>query len=136
MSEAAISASCAGVRAEAPTKRSVSHRYIRPCASSRIASSAKKPNAMRQYRLRYHTGSDIAELVAGAPHRQDEARLRRVGLDLPPHPLDERVHAALGDVRLVAPDAPHERVAAEHDAAIAREQVEQLEFVRGQLDLA
>ena len=50
--------------------------------------------------------------------------------------LHERVHAADRDVRVFAPDALHERVAAENDAAVAGQEVEQVELVRGQLDLA
>ena len=56
--------------------------------------------------------------------------------DLLAQPLDQRVDAALGDVRVAAPDPLHQRVAAEHDAAVAREHVEQVELVRGQLDVA
>ena len=41
-----------------------------------------------------------------------------------------------GDVRVFAPHALHERVAAEDDAAVAGQHVEQVELVRGQLDLA
>ena len=47
-SAATRAASCVGVRADEPTNRSVSHRNRTPCASSRIASRAMKPKAMRQ----------------------------------------------------------------------------------------
>src|SRR6185503_12826364 len=69
----------------------------------------------------------IDKLIAGSPDRRNVARLRRVGLDLLAQPLDQRVDAALGDVRLAAPDALHQRVAAEDDAAVARQHVEQVE---------
>ena len=60
----------------------------------------------------------------------------RIVFDLAAHALDERVDAALGDVRVAAPDPLHQRFAAEHDAAVAGEQVEQVELVRRELDLA
>ena len=63
-------------------------------------------------------------------------RLGRVALDLPAHALDERVDAALGDVGVVSPDAPHQRFAAEDDPLVAREQVQQLELVGRQIDFA
>src|SRR5688572_28646580 len=127
MSTATSCASCAGPSHDRPTT-TVSQIYTPAWITSSDASSATKPNAMRQYRLRYQTGSDIGELVSRAPHGQHEARLGGIVLDLAPHPLDERVHAALGDVRVVSPDFLHQRVAAEHDAAVAGEQIQQVEF--------
>ena len=63
-------------------------------------------------------------------------RLRGIRFDLLAQALDQRVDAALGDVRVAAPHALDQRVAAEHDAAVAREHVEQVELVRGELDVA
>src|SRR6184192_2160382 len=90
---------------------------------------------MRQYRLRYQRRSGIGELVAGSPDGEDVARLGRIGFDLLAQPLDQRVDASLGDVRVPAPHALDQRVAAEDDAAAARQHVEQVELVRGEIDV-
>src|SRR5712691_2438276 len=95
-----------------------------PCAPSISARNATRPTAMRQYRLRYQVvlapsrveGSDIGCLVARTPHGEDHFRLRRILFDLLPQPLDQRVHAADGDKRLVLPDTGQKRLAAEDDA--------------------
>src|ERR687888_1244112 len=114
----------------------VSQRNSAPCASSSTASSATKPTPMRQYRLLYQMRSDIGELVSRAPHGQDQAGLRGFVLELLAEALYERIDAAGRDVRVVAPHALHERLAAEHDPAIAREQIQQIELVRGEIDVA
>src|SRR4051794_1120870 len=107
-----------------------------PCATSSTASSATKPTPIRQYRLRYQLRSDIGELVSRAPHGEDQARLGGFVLELLAQPLHQRIDAAHRDMRVVAPDALHERFAAEHDPAVAREQIKQIEFVRGEIDVA
>src|SRR5262247_4032802 len=94
-----------------------------PCATSMSARKATSPTAMRQYRLRYHTvlvpseveGLNICCLISRAPHGKNHFRLRRVPLDLFPQPLDQGVHAANGDERLVLPDPAEERLPAEDD---------------------
>ena len=63
-------------------------------------------------------------------------RIRRIFLQFPAKALDQRIDAPDGDVRILAPDPLDESVAAEDDAAIAGQHVEQLELVRRQLDLA
>jgi len=84
---------------------------------------------MRQYRLRYHglVPLYIRGLVAGAPHGEDDGRVRRILFDLFPQALDERVHASHGDERLVLPDAGEERLTAEDDAGIGEQHIEKLE---------
>src|SRR3954466_520755 len=135
-SSATVAASCAGVLGAAAKMRSVSHRNSSTWVRNNTASIAMNPNAIFQYRLRYQTGSDIGELVSRAPHGQHEFRIGGIVLDLPAHAFDQRVDAALGDVRVVSPDLLHQRVAAEDDAAIGRQQIQEIEFMRGQLDLA
>src|SRR3954451_24262498 len=135
-SSATVAASCAGVLGAAAKMRSVSHRNSSTWVRSNTASIAMNPNAIFQYRLRYQTGSDIGELVSRAPHGQHEFRIGGIVLDLPAHAFDQRVDAALGDVRVVSPGLLHQRVAAEDDAAIGREQVQQIELMRRQFDLA
>src|SRR4051812_19074494 len=135
-SAAIDAASCCGDFDDGPTMRSVSQRNTTIWTRSTTASRVMNPNAMRQYRLRYHTGSDIGELVARTPHGQDEAGLGPVVLDLAAHALDQRVHTPIGDVRVTAPHPLHQRFTAEHDAGIAGQQIQQIEFVRGQLDVA
>src|SRR2546421_11141755 len=114
----------------------VSQRNSAPCATSSTASSATKPTPMRQYRLLYQLRSDIGEFVSRAPHGKDQSGLGRFVLELLAETLHQGVDAAHGDVRVVAPDALHERFAAEHDSPIARQQVQQIEFVRGEIDIA
>ena len=59
-----------------------------------------------------------------------------IGLDAVTQALDERVHAAHGHEGIAAPDLREQRFATEHDALVAREQVQQTEFLIGQLDVA
>src|SRR5262245_48062736 len=114
-----------------------------PCATSISARKATRPTAIRQYRLRYHAvlvpsaveGLNISCLVSRAPHRENHFRLRRIPLGLFPQPLDQGVHAAHGDERLILPDPTEERLPAEHDARAGKEHVEKLKFVRGQIDV-
>src|SRR6476661_3540276 len=120
--DATAVASWTGDRDEGRTIRSVIHRNSSPWMSSSAASSAMNPSAMRQYRLRYQTNSDIGEFVARAPDRQDEPRLIGIGLDLPADALDQGVHAARSYVGVVPPDPLDEGLAREHDPAVAREQ--------------
>src|SRR5258707_4742348 len=116
--------------------RSVIQRNSAPCAASMSARNAKRPSAMRQYRLWYQRGSDICRLVAGAPDGENHRRFRGVVFDLFPDALDQRVDAADGDERIVFPDLAEQRLAAEHNAGIGEQHVEQLELVRRELDMA
>src|SRR4051795_9886117 len=90
------------------------------CARSSTASSATKPTPIRQYRLLYQLRSDIGEFVSRAPHGEDQPGFGRFVLELLAQAFHQRIDAAHGDVGVVAPDALHQRFAAEHDAAIAR----------------
>src|SRR5882672_11281783 len=96
-----------------PAMRSLVQMKSAPCATSISARNDTRPTAMRQYRLRYHglVPLYISGLVAGAPHGEDDGRIRRVLFDLFPQALDERVHASHGHERLVLPDAGEERLA-------------------------
>src|SRR5688572_18625135 len=85
--------------------RPVIQRNTTPCIARRVASKVTNPNAILKYRLRYQMGSDIGELVPRAPDGEDQLRIPRVGFDLLANPLDERVDAAFGHVRVDAPDA-------------------------------
>src|SRR6185503_4868159 len=116
--------------------RPASQRNSAACARRRPVRQAKAPSAVRQYRLRYQTTSFIDALVAGAPDGQQVGGRRLIGLDLLAHPLDQRVHAAIGDEGVAFPDPRQQRLAAEDDTGVRREQVEQIEFVRCQLYLA
>ena len=93
-----------------------------------------KPIAMRRCRLRNQTG--IRHRRTYQDHGQDELRVRRIFLQFPAKALDQGIDAPDGDVRILAPDPLDESVAAEDDATIAGQHVEQLELVRRQLDLA
>src|SRR5262245_43349620 len=104
--------------------RPVIQRKTVPCTRSSVASSATKPSAMRQYRLRYHTCSGIGELVPGPPDGEDVLRIARVGFDLLPQPLDHGIHAAFRDVRLLRPHALEQHLAREHDAGMPGEEIQ------------
>ena len=79
--------------------------------------------------------TQVRKFVAGSPDGEDEPWLAVI-LDLLSQPFDECVDAALRDVRVVAPDALHQRFPAEDDAAVRREQVEQVELIGGEVDFA
>src|SRR5436190_19280743 len=59
-----------------------------------------------------------------------------IALDAATQALDEGIDAAHRDERVAAPDARQQRLAAEHDARVRREQVQQTEFLIRQLDVA
>src|SRR4051812_8680521 len=91
-SEATSTASRRGeVAGIEPAIRSLVQMKSAPCATSMSARNATRPTAMRQYRLRYQVGRmlDIGGFVPGAPHGEDDRRLRRIGLDFLPEPLDQ-----------------------------------------------
>src|SRR5262245_36725029 len=110
-SDATMTASRRGERAGTdPAIRSVIQRKNSPCAASISARNATSPSAIRQYRLRYHTSSDIGRLVPAAPDGQDDRRIRGVLFDLLSQALHERVDAAHGDERRFLPRPAEKRV--------------------------
>src|SRR5687768_12062196 len=125
-----------------PAIRSVIQRNSAPCAASINARIAMSPRLIRQYRLRYQrrpgpreladavpSGDDeldIGCLVAPAPDGENDRRLGGVGFNLLPQALDERVDAAGCDERFVFPHLVEQRIAAEHDAGMGQQDMEQL----------
>src|SRR6266851_1174402 len=97
----------------------------RPTCSTRMSD-------MRELSYR---SSHVGELVTDAPHREQISRVSRIGFDAPAQPLDERVDAAHGDERIAAPDFRKKRLAAEDDAGVRREKMQQTEFLIGELDI-
>src|SRR6516162_6896308 len=71
----------------------------------------------------------IRKLVAHAPDRNQETRVRGIGLDAAAQAFDERVDAPYGDEGIAAPDLRQQRLAAEHDAGVGGEQVQQAELL-------
>src|SRR5262252_10536156 len=79
-------------------------------------------------------GLHVGELVADAPDRQQKSRTGGIRLDAATQALDQRVDAADRDERVAAPDLREQRFAAEHDPGVRREQMQQPEFLIGELD--
>ena len=75
------------------------------------------------------------DLVAGAPHGQDEARLGRVFLDLGPQPLDRHVDEPRVAQEVVAPHLVEQGLAGEDLAGSARERRQQPELGVPERDL-
>src|SRR5438552_3033224 len=78
----------------------------------------------------------FSEAIADAANGVNVARFAAARLQAPPNPLHERVDAADGDESAAAPDLCEQRVAAEHAPRMPRQQIEQLEFLLGDLDVA
>src|SRR5262249_25845070 len=78
----------------------------------------------------------VGEFVADAPYGQQEPRICRIRLDAAAQALHARADAAAGDERVAAPDLRQERLAAEHDAGVRRQQMQQPELLVGELHLA
>ena len=53
-----------------------------------------------------------------------------------PQPFDERVHAPNGHERFIRPGPAHKRLAAQHDPRLRQQDVEQIELLVCQLDIA
>src|SRR5262249_566940 len=85
--------------------------------------------------IRSRSTLDVRELVADPPDRDQELRLRRILLDAAAQALHERVDAAHGDERVAAPDLGQQRLAAEDDAGVRGEEIEQTKFLIGELDV-
>src|SRR5436190_9478199 len=79
---------------------------------------------------------DIRELVSDAPHGDEKVRIGLVGLDAAAEALDEGIDAADGHERVTAPDLREQRFAAEDDAGMRRQEVQQPEFLISQVDVA
>src|SRR4029453_14115251 len=136
-SDATSSASCRGDSADVSLAVCcVTHSTSAPCAATINANDATTPMAMRQYKLRRimrrrscGLRRSLARLVTGAPHGEDHLRVRPVVADLLAHALDQRVHAAVGDERLVLPDLAQQCLAAEDDARASEQHLQELELV-------
>src|SRR5262245_23413474 len=121
----------------APAVRLASQTNSSACVTSRTPRNATNPSPTRQYRLRYQTGLfDICCFVTRAPHGQDDRGVRRFVFDLAPQPFDERIHAPNGDERFIRPGPAQERLAAQHDPRLRQQDVEQIELLVCQLDIA
>ena len=72
---------------------------------------------------------------ADAAHGVDHPRLA-VRLQLAPQIADEHVHDVAVHLEVVAPHPLQQLLAAQHDAAMAGQLLEQLELAPGQLDRA
>src|SRR5688572_7627097 len=96
-------------------------------SSSVIARNRMKPRPMRHYWLA-PKDLDIGRLVAAAPHREDDVGIGGILLDAPPQALHQRIDAALGHEGVIRPHARQQRFAAEDDARVRREHVQQSKF--------
>src|SRR5438552_16826711 len=74
--------------------------------------------------------------MSHTPGGQGVPRLGRARLEAAPQPLHERVDAAHRDERVAAPDLREQRLAAEDDAGVRREQMEEPELLIRELDVA
>src|SRR6476619_797614 len=145
-SEATRTASRRGERAGIePAIRSLVQRNSAASAVSISARKAIRPNAMRQYRLRYQRSSPRGDVdgdeasgrtVSGTPDRENGLWLAGGLLDLLAQPFHQRVDAAHGHEGLIFPDPAEERLSTEHDTWIREQDVQQLEFVEGEVDVA
>src|SRR5688500_12809114 len=79
--------------------------------------------------------SDVSALIAAAPDRENDFRIRRIRFDAAAQALHQRVDAAFGHECLVRPHPGQQRLAAEHNPGTRREQMEQSEFLRRQVDV-
>src|SRR5205809_996461 len=148
-SEATRTASRRGDRAGIePAMRSVVQRKSAASAVSISARNAIRPNAIRQYRLRYQrgppfsgdaprglAGSDIGCFVSSTPDGQNRFGIARRPLDLLPQTLDQCIDAANRHERLVLPDAAEKRLPTEHDTRIRQQHVQQFELVEREIDV-
>src|SRR5437870_251419 len=78
----------------------------------------------------------VREAVADAADGVDVAGFAAARLQTPSDPLHERVDAAHCHERAAAPHLGEQRVAAEHASRMAGEQIQQLKFLLGDLDVA
>src|SRR6185503_17168364 len=86
----------------APARRWEIHRKSVPSAASIKATNAKRPSAIRQYRLFRHgtpntvarPSGDIGRFISGAPHGENHIGFGGVGLDLLAQSLDQRIDAS------------------------------------------
>src|SRR5262249_54896924 len=85
--------------ARRPRERTQSSRRSTPQAPARWRPRSQATTARQSASRRHGFGR---ENVAAAPHRLDQARIARVGLDLPAQPADRAVDAAIEAVKIAS----------------------------------
>ena len=102
----------------------------------RASGSAQKRGVSSRRASARRRGSPVsfAELVAHAPRRDDELRVVRIELDLPPQAADGDVHRAKAGLRIMTPGVLEQRRAAEDDARAGRQLVQDVELLPRELD--